>query len=145
MSEITQYLEKEQNSSPRKNRELEANRTRKKALAAKKLEQEKENKKSFLSEKKKLEEMHRGPFKKKIKKIKKSDIEEDERKRKISIERQRNHLRYGVSETNKERFQRIEKEREQERLKKNEEYKLRLQYRKENVSNFSIGEVFLER
>ena len=144
--EITQYLEKRAKFFAEENREeLKRIEQEKKALAAKKLEQEeRELKKSKLtpSEKKKLEEMHRGPFKREIKKIKKSDIDEDERKRKISIERQRNYLRYGVSETNKERLQRIEKEREQERLKKNEEYKLRLQYRKENVSNFSVGEVF---
>ncbi len=144
--EIKEYLQKRADFFAEENRnDLKQIEQEKKALAAKKLEQEeRELKKSKLtpSEKKKLEEMHRGPFKREIKKIKKSDIDEDERKRKISIERQRNYLRYGVSETNKERFQRIEKEREQERLKKNEEYKLRLQYRKENVSNFSVGEVF---
>jgi len=68
-----------------------------------------------------------------------------ERKNRLEVERQRNYLKYGISETNKEQYLRLQKKQQLKEEAKIEEkkhtFKLRIESRKEFVGNYSEGEV----
>ena len=72
------------------------------------------------------------------------DIEQ-ERKNRLEVERQRNYLKYGISETNKEQYLRLQKKQQLKEEAKIEEkkhtFKLHIESRKEFVGNYSEGEV----
>ena len=78
---------------------------------------------------------------KKAVKVKKEIDSEQERKSRQEVERKRNYLKYGISETNKEQYLRLQKKEEEKIEKKKQAFKLHIESRKEYVDNYSEGEV----
>ncbi|MFL2670888.1 MAG: S1 RNA-binding domain-containing protein [Candidatus Actinomarina sp.] len=78
---------------------------------------------------------------KKAVKVKREIDSNQERKNRLEIERKRNYLAYGVSETNQEQFLRLQKKKQAEIEEKNQEFKLRIEGRKKNVGDYSVGQV----
>ncbi|MAV28750.1 MAG: hypothetical protein CMF43_02985 [Legionellales bacterium] len=78
---------------------------------------------------------------KKAVKVKREIDSNQERKNRLEVERKRNYLAYGVSETNQEQFSRLQKKKQAEIEEKNQEFKLRIEGRKKNVGDYSVGQV----
>lgn len=78
---------------------------------------------------------------KKAVKVKKEIDIEQERKSRQEVERKRNYLKYGISETNKEQYLRLQKKEEEKIEEKKQAFKLHIESRKEYVDNYSEGEV----
>jgi len=111
------------------------------------LEKNKKKNRKLTDEEKELiaEAQKKHQVGKKAVKVKTEIDVEQERKNRLEVERQRNYLKYGISETNKEQYLRLQKKQQLKEEAKIEEkkhtFKLSIESRKEFVGNYSEGEV----
>ena len=126
-------------------RELEKSKAEREDLI--RLEKNKKKSSKLTDEEKNLvaEAQKKHQVGKKAVKVKTEIDIEQERKNRLEVERQRNYLKYGISETNKEQYLRLQKKQQLKEEAKIEEkkqaFKLRIESRKEFVGNYSEGEV----
>ena len=126
-------------------RELEKSKAEREDLI--RLEKNKKKSSKLTDEEKNLvaEAQKKHQVGKKAVKVKTEIDIEQERKNRLEVERQRNYLKYGFFETNKEQYLRLQKKQQLKEEAKIEEkkqaFKLRIESRKEFVGNYSEGEV----